>query len=49
MRLWHTGNPQGKHGGHRYTPEEFGLSEGMMAERFARYREHYGVEREVER
>jgi len=46
MRRWHADNPQGKHGGHRYTPEEFGLSEGMMAERFARYRAHYGVERE---
>jgi hypothetical protein len=46
MRSWHAQNPQGKHGGHRYTPEEFGLTEEKMAERFAGYREHFGVERE---
>lgn len=46
MRAWHAENPQGKHGGHRYTAEQFGLGEEAMAERFARYRAHYGVERE---
>lgn len=47
MRAWHADNPQGKHGGHRYAPEDFGLSEPMMADRFAAYRAHFGVEREA--
>lgn len=43
MRAWHEANPQGKHGEHRYTAEEFGLSEAKMAERFAAYSEHFKV------
>ena len=45
MRAWHAENPQGKHGGHEYRAEDFGLSVGEMAERFAPYLDHYGVER----
>jgi hypothetical protein len=47
MRAWQAENPQGRHGGHRYSPEEFGLSEEAMAERFAHYRDHFGVDRET--
>jgi len=43
MRAWHSDNPQGKHGGHHYTLEEFGLSEGEIGERFARYAERFAV------
>ena len=43
MRAWQADNPQGKHGGHHYTLEEFGLREGEIAERFARYTERFEV------
>ena len=46
MRAWHTANPQGKHGEHRYTAEEFGLTAQGMADRFAAYTEHFRVPRE---
>jgi len=50
MRTWHATNPQHKHGGHKYTLERFGLVEGAIRERFARYEQRFGVEREpVER
>jgi hypothetical protein len=44
MRAWHADNPQGKHGGHRYTAEQFGLSEAGIRERFADYCAAFGVE-----
>jgi hypothetical protein len=37
-------NPKDKHGVHRYTPEQYGLSAGRLRERFSRYIERYGVE-----
>jgi hypothetical protein len=46
MRAWITANPQGKHGGHKYTLELFGLAEGEIRARFARYAERFGVEAE---
>jgi hypothetical protein len=46
MRAWYESNPQHKHGGHLYTAEEFGLSEGGIAERFAGYAERFDVPRE---
>lgn len=46
MRTWHTENPQGKHGEHRYDLAEFGLTAGQIHERFAEYLRHFGVERE---
>jgi hypothetical protein len=46
MRDWHRTNPQHKHGGHKYTLEQFGLVEGAIRERFARYTEAHGVERD---
>lgn len=49
MRAWHAANPQHKHGGHHYRAEDFGLGEGAIAERFARYAERFGVQREPAR
>jgi hypothetical protein len=46
MRAWQAENPQGKHGGHHYTLEEFGLREDQIAERFAAYRSRFEVTRE---
>lgn len=46
MRGWIAANPQGKHGGHKYTLGEFGLVEGEIRERFARYAQRFGVEAE---
>ena len=46
MRSWHAANPQGKHGQHRYSPEEFGFTESAVAEPFAPYTRHFQVPRE---
>jgi len=35
MRDWIAANPEGKHGRHEYTLQQFGLTEGMVRERFA--------------
>jgi len=43
MQIWHRENPQGKHGGHSYTAEQFGLSQAEMRERFRRYSERFQV------
>lgn len=47
MTDWITKNPQGKHGSHRYTPEQFGLTDDVMADRFSTYLDHFQVERET--
>jgi hypothetical protein len=44
MRARLAASPQGRHGKHEYRLEEFGLSAGEVRERFARYRERFGVE-----
>lgn len=36
-------NPQGKHGEHHYSVDEWGLSEGAIRERFARYVERFDL------
>jgi hypothetical protein len=46
MRAWHAANPQGRHGGHRYTLDQFGLREEAIRGRFAHYAERFGVEPE---
>lgn len=46
IRARHAANPQGKHGGHRYTAERFGLSEAEIDDRFASYRQEFGVEKD---
>jgi hypothetical protein len=48
MRTWHEENPQGKHGGHAYRAEEFGLDPGAVSERYAAYRERFDVPAEAE-
>jgi len=44
---WQAENPRGKHGAHRYSIGEFGITEEAVAERFAAYVEHFAVERET--
>jgi hypothetical protein len=46
MAAWHATNPQGRHGGHRYRAEDYGLSTDAIRERFGDYVERFGVERE---
>jgi len=41
MLGWLAANPQGKHGQHRYSLEEFGLTERFIRERFLDYIECY--------
>jgi hypothetical protein len=36
-------NPQGKHGKHNYSPEDFGLTDIAIARRFAEYSERFGL------
>ncbi len=43
MRAHLDANKKGKHGSHRYTPEQFGLTEGALRERFAFYSKHFGL------
>ena len=47
IRAFRAENPQGKHGAHSYTLEEFGLDAGEIRERFADYIELYGIESET--
>ncbi len=37
-------NPQGKHGAHEYTPEQFGFEPERVRRRFAAYTERFGIE-----
>ncbi len=46
IRGWHGRNPQGKHGEHHYTAEEYGLSPAEMATRFAPYTTHHNIPQE---
>lgn len=43
MTAWHEANPQGKHGGHRYAPEDYGLTRPEIDARFADYVAAHGV------
>lgn len=43
MRDWIRNNPEGKHGSHSYTLEQFGLSAAQIRERFADYIRQYGL------
>jgi hypothetical protein len=36
-------HPQGNHGKHNYNPKDFGLSKKALNERFANYRDFYGI------
>lgn len=46
MRAFLAANPQGKHGQHRYTLDQFGLDPAAVRERFRFYSEHYNVQPE---
>ncbi|MEM9706105.1 MAG: sulfotransferase [Pseudomonadota bacterium] len=48
MRERLAARPQNKYGRHDYAPEDFGLDPNALDERFADYRERYGVAREYE-
>jgi hypothetical protein len=48
MRAFLADNPQGKHGGHHYAPEEYGLDPAAEHERFAAYIERYAIPVEAE-
>lgn len=41
MSLWHADNPPGKFGEHRYSDDDFGLSDAMIDERFADYLDRF--------
>jgi hypothetical protein len=42
MRAWMRDNPQGKHGRHRYSLEQFGIDAEQQKKRFSAYRERFG-------
>lgn len=44
MRAWRTGNPQNKHGVHRYRLEDFGLEHAAVAAEFEPYCRHFGIQ-----
>ncbi len=46
MRVRIATHPEGRHGGHAYAAEEFGLDRSAVAERFGAYSERFGVEAE---
>ena len=43
MRQWLAANRQHKHGAHRYTLEEYGLSEAQVQEEFSEYTKEFGL------
>ncbi len=43
VRRFLDANPQGRHGVHRYAPEEFGLRRAELEERLADYRKEFGL------
>jgi hypothetical protein len=46
MREHLASHPQGKHGAHAYTLDDFGLDERAVRDRFAAYVERFGIEEE---
>jgi len=47
MRRWMADNPQGKHGTHRYTLQQFGLDPTTVADLTQPYRQRFGIPREA--
>ena len=43
MRAFIADNPQGKHGVHQYTPEEYGIDPATVRRDFAPYIERFGL------
>ena len=44
MSRWRTGNPQDKHGVHRYQLEDFGLDRTALLAQFEPYRQRFGIQ-----
>ncbi|MGE0386156.1 MAG: sulfotransferase [Gammaproteobacteria bacterium] len=44
MRAWLDGHPQNRHGAHRYTLEDFGLTPDSIQEHYGEYIRTYGLE-----
>ncbi len=47
MQAYLDNKPQGKHGKHRYSLEEFGLNKDDIASQFSAYREYYDIEQDI--
>ena len=47
FRAWHAENRSGTHGAHRYSAEQFGLSDEQLRADFTFYTEHFDVELEA--
>ena len=47
MRAHLDSHPQGKHGAHAYTLDDFGIEERAVRDRFAAYVERFGIEEEA--
>jgi hypothetical protein len=47
MQSWRSGNPQDKHGVHRYRLEDFGLDRERLRSDFAPYRARFAIEEEA--
>jgi hypothetical protein len=46
MKAFIADNPKGKHGIHRYSPEEYGVEPERIRESFRPYMERFGIESE---
>jgi hypothetical protein len=47
MAAWHAAHRTGAHGDHRYTAEQYGLTDSQLRADFAEYVAHFDVELEV--
>ena len=47
MQSYLDNKPQGKHGKHHYSPEDFGLSSDTLRDQFSNYMNYYGVKENV--
>lgn len=43
MRAFIDANPKGKHGEHRYTPEEYGVQPDVVRQDFRKYIDHFDL------
>ncbi len=48
MNAWHASHPAGRHGGHAYSPETYGMDPKDLSNRFRDYRERFDVPAEDE-
>ena len=47
FRTWHAENRSGTHGAHRYSAEQFGLTDEQLRADFTFYTDHFDVELEA--